>query len=300
MLAKLKVVSVLESLPGVGKVRARNIMSELEISETRRLGASAQAARRAAGRGSARRDRAAGCSTAPGKRDRLARTPRGPARPRRHVGGGQGHDRRGSLRDADPELDWSVSWTTRAPAARGESTGVDYHFVTPRGVRRAPRRGRLPRVVRGLRRPEGHARGSSSSSELEAGHDVLLEIDVQGALDREGRSARGGARVRPGPDPRAEQRRRLEARGERPTRERSSGAWPRPRPRKSARRERVRRRRRQRRPDQAVDEVAAILDRPPVRILPDAVALAATSADSGAPLHGRSPRLADGTPYRSS
>ena len=37
MLAKLKVVSVLESLPGVGKVRARNIMSELEISESRRL-----------------------------------------------------------------------------------------------------------------------------------------------------------------------------------------------------------------------------------------------------------------------
>ena len=37
MLAKLKVVSVLESLPGVGKVRARNIMSELDISETRRL-----------------------------------------------------------------------------------------------------------------------------------------------------------------------------------------------------------------------------------------------------------------------
>ena len=37
MLAKLKVVSVLESLPGVGKVRARHIMSELEISESRRL-----------------------------------------------------------------------------------------------------------------------------------------------------------------------------------------------------------------------------------------------------------------------
>ena len=30
-------VSVLESLPGVGKVRARHIMSELEISESRRL-----------------------------------------------------------------------------------------------------------------------------------------------------------------------------------------------------------------------------------------------------------------------
>jgi signal recognition particle GTPase len=36
-LAKLKVVSVLESLPGVGKVQARRIMQELDISETRRL-----------------------------------------------------------------------------------------------------------------------------------------------------------------------------------------------------------------------------------------------------------------------
>ena len=37
MLAKLKVVSALESLPGVGKVRARNLMKELDISESRRL-----------------------------------------------------------------------------------------------------------------------------------------------------------------------------------------------------------------------------------------------------------------------
>ena len=36
-LAKLKVVSVLESLPGVGKVRARRLMEELDISESRRL-----------------------------------------------------------------------------------------------------------------------------------------------------------------------------------------------------------------------------------------------------------------------
>ena len=36
-LAKLKVVSVLESMPGVGKVRARRLMEELEISESRRL-----------------------------------------------------------------------------------------------------------------------------------------------------------------------------------------------------------------------------------------------------------------------
>jgi hypothetical protein len=37
LLAKLKVLAVLESLPGVGKVRARNIMQELDISESRRL-----------------------------------------------------------------------------------------------------------------------------------------------------------------------------------------------------------------------------------------------------------------------
>ena len=34
---KLKVVSLLESLPGVGKVRARRIMADLDISESRRL-----------------------------------------------------------------------------------------------------------------------------------------------------------------------------------------------------------------------------------------------------------------------
>lgn len=37
MLAKIKVVAVLEALPGVGKVRARKLMEELEISETRRV-----------------------------------------------------------------------------------------------------------------------------------------------------------------------------------------------------------------------------------------------------------------------
>lgn len=35
--AKLKVVTVLESLPGVGKVKARRIMEELGISENRRV-----------------------------------------------------------------------------------------------------------------------------------------------------------------------------------------------------------------------------------------------------------------------
>lgn len=34
---KLKVVSLLESLPGVGKVKARRIMAEIEIADNRRV-----------------------------------------------------------------------------------------------------------------------------------------------------------------------------------------------------------------------------------------------------------------------
>jgi hypothetical protein len=37
VVAKMKVVSVLESLPGLGKVKARRLMEEIGISETRRL-----------------------------------------------------------------------------------------------------------------------------------------------------------------------------------------------------------------------------------------------------------------------
>ena len=37
VLGKLKVSSLLESLPGIGKIKARAIMAEIGISETRRL-----------------------------------------------------------------------------------------------------------------------------------------------------------------------------------------------------------------------------------------------------------------------
>ena len=37
IVAKMKVVSCLESLPGVGKVKARRLMEHFEISESRRL-----------------------------------------------------------------------------------------------------------------------------------------------------------------------------------------------------------------------------------------------------------------------
>ena len=37
VVAKMKVLAVLESLPGVGKVKARRMMDEIGISETRRV-----------------------------------------------------------------------------------------------------------------------------------------------------------------------------------------------------------------------------------------------------------------------
>ena len=37
VVAKMKVVSVLESLPGLGKVKARRLMEDIGISETRRI-----------------------------------------------------------------------------------------------------------------------------------------------------------------------------------------------------------------------------------------------------------------------
>jgi hypothetical protein len=37
IVGKMKVTSVLESLPGVGRVRARKIMERLDISESRRM-----------------------------------------------------------------------------------------------------------------------------------------------------------------------------------------------------------------------------------------------------------------------
>ncbi len=37
VVGKMKVLAVLESLPGLGKVKARRLMDEIGISETRRL-----------------------------------------------------------------------------------------------------------------------------------------------------------------------------------------------------------------------------------------------------------------------
>ncbi len=93
-------------------------------------------------------------------------------------GGGKGTLIRRILPDV-PRLGYSVSWTTRAPRA-GEQEGVHYFFVTPAAFDAARARNEFIEwaVV------HGHYYGTSRpvvERELAAGHDVILEIDVQGA-----------------------------------------------------------------------------------------------------------------------
>ena len=139
MLAKLKVVSVLESLPGVGKVRARKRhVEELEISESRRLrglGDKQPAAARCS------RSSSTGVRSSRGRRseESTARCdPRDPIARRRgvllvlagHVGRGQGHDRARGCAEHDPGAALvGVVDDPRRPRP-GEVDGVDYHFVT--------------------------------------------------------------------------------------------------------------------------------------------------------------------------
>ena len=78
-----------------------------------------------------------------------------------------------------PDIDYSVSYTTRAPRA-GEIDGVNYHFVTREEFERMRDRGEFLEwaVV------HGNLYGTSRAAvrrETAAGRDVVLEIDVQGA-----------------------------------------------------------------------------------------------------------------------
>lgn len=93
-------------------------------------------------------------------------------------GGGKGTLIR-RLLDAVPGIRYSVSWTTRAPRP-GEKDGVNYQFVTEEEfVRMRERGGFLESAV-----VHGNFYGTARSvveQQLSEGHDIILEIDVQGA-----------------------------------------------------------------------------------------------------------------------
>jgi guanylate kinase len=84
------------------------------------------------------------------------------------------------LLDEDRDIDFSVSTTTRPPRD-GEREGVDYHFVArPEFERRRDQGEFVEWAVVG-----GHLYGTSGKWVQEAaerGHDILLDVDTQGAM----------------------------------------------------------------------------------------------------------------------
>lgn len=88
----------------------------------------------------------------------------------------------------DPLLDFSVSHTTRSPR-QGERDGQDYHFVSPAEFRRLVETGAFLEHAEYNAENYGTSHQALELSLEERGHDVLLEIEVQGAAQlRERRS----------------------------------------------------------------------------------------------------------------
>lgn len=114
------------------------------------------------------------------------------------------------LLEAIPELELSVSATTRAPRA-GEEDGRDYHFLSQEDFERRVQDGEFLEHATYSGNRYGTLR-SAVDERLAAGRSVVLEIELQGA--RQVREAKPEAVlifIAP-PDPKA-LRERLQARG---------------------------------------------------------------------------------------
>lgn len=80
---------------------------------------------------------------------------------------------------ASPDIDYSVSYTTRAPRGN-EQNGIIYHFVTEEEFLRRREEGDFLESAQVFGKWYGTSR-SFIQSRLEAGHHVIMDIDVQGA-----------------------------------------------------------------------------------------------------------------------
>jgi guanylate kinase len=85
-----------------------------------------------------------------------------------------------ALLDREPDLEWSVSANSRPPRP-GEVDGVDYHFVSREDFERLRDDGGFLEWFEVYGQLKGTPRAPVEAA-LAAGRDVLLEIDVQGAL----------------------------------------------------------------------------------------------------------------------
>jgi guanylate kinase len=84
------------------------------------------------------------------------------------------------LRERRPDVFLSVSSTTR-PARRGEIDGVNYHFVSERDFVAGRDRGDFLETAEVYGNYYGTPRAPVEAA-LRQGRDVILELDIQGAL----------------------------------------------------------------------------------------------------------------------
>lgn len=86
----------------------------------------------------------------------------------------------GKVREKMPELEFSISCTTRQPRT-GEQHGIHYYFLTPEEFERRVGNDEFVEHARVF----AHRYGTLKSEVLDrvrAGRDVVLDIDVQGAM----------------------------------------------------------------------------------------------------------------------
>ena len=183
MLSKLKVVSVLESLPGVGKVRGAQPhvgtrhLGEPQVARTRHQ--PAQGAARQVFLKQTHRLVGAPVERGMDGSGSRAATRRGVLLVLAGTSGAGKGTVGARLRAREPDLGWSVSWTTRARRP-GETEGVDYHYVSRAEFETLRDSGGFLESFEVY----GDLKGTPKQfvvDQLAAGRDVLLEIDVQGA-----------------------------------------------------------------------------------------------------------------------
>lgn len=168
---KMRVFELLESMTGLGKVRAQNIMERLGISSTRRI----------AGLGANQKRSLLLEFSTPQDNSKLGRLVvlSGP--------GGVGKSSVAKVLRSRKEFWVSVSATTRAPR-KNEVDGIDYYFYTDEEFDKAIKEDLFLEWASFA----GARYGTPRTPVLEArkqGKNVLLEIDIEGAKQVKGRDA---------------------------------------------------------------------------------------------------------------